>query len=78
MSTTHSALSHWHSYSRADCLRLLDIDCSQSDRPDRAGDVNVHVRADDSAQDDIALYKAVLAISPGKVARSQRSCVGTS
>jgi 3-oxoacyl-ACP reductase-like protein len=53
-----------------DLLKLLDLDSSLSARKELAGELNVHVGADGSAEENIALHKAVmqkLAENGGKV-----------
>ncbi len=44
-----------------DLLKLLDLDSSLSARKELADEVNVHVGADGSAEQNIALHKAVMA-----------------
>lgn len=44
-----------------DLLKLLDIDSSLSARKELADELNVHVGADGSAEQNIALHKAVMA-----------------
>ena len=58
-----------------DLLKLLDLDSSLSARKDLASELNVHVGADGSAEQNIALQKAVmskLAENGGKVPDSLR------
>ena len=58
-----------------DLLKLLDLDSSLSARKDLANELNVHVGADGSAEQNIALQKAVmvkLAENGGKVPDSLR------
>jgi 3-oxoacyl-ACP reductase-like protein len=53
-----------------DLLKLLDLDSSLAARKDLANELNVHVGADGSAEENIALQKAVwrkLAENGGKV-----------
>ena len=53
-----------------DLLKLLDMDSSLSARKELANEINVHVGADGSAEQNIALHKAVmqkLAENGGKV-----------
>ena len=53
-----------------DLLKLLDLDSSLDARKQLAGELNVHVAADGSAEENIALHKAVmqkLAENGGKV-----------
>lgn len=44
-----------------DLLKLLDLDSSLTARKELAEELNVHVGADGSAQENIALHKAVMA-----------------
>jgi len=44
-----------------DLLRLLDLDSSLAARKELANELNVHVGADGSAEENIALHKAVIA-----------------
>ena len=44
-----------------DLLKLLDLDSSLSARKDLANELDVHVGADGSAEENIALHKAVMA-----------------
>ena len=58
-----------------DLLKLLDLDSSLSARKDLANELNVHAGADGSAEQNIALQKAVmakLAENGGKVPESLR------
>ena len=60
---------NWNS-SIVDLLKLLDLDSSLDARKALAGELNVHVGADGSAEENIALHKAVmrkLAETGGKV-----------
>lgn len=60
---------NWSS-SIVDLLKLLDLDSSLDARKALAGELNVHVGADGSAEENIALHKAVmrkLAENGGKV-----------
>jgi len=53
-----------------DLLKLLDIDSSLAARKELANELNVHVGADGSAEENIALHKAVvqqLAANGGKI-----------
>ena len=53
-----------------DLLRLLDLDSSLAARKELANELNIHVGADGSAEENIALHKAVmrkLAENGGKV-----------
>ena len=43
-----------------DLLKLLDLDSSLSARKELAAELNVHVGADGSAEENIALHKAVM------------------
>ena len=59
-----------------DLLKLLDLDSSLDARKQLAGELNVHAGADGSAEQNIALQKAVmakLAENGGKVPDSLRS-----
>lgn len=44
-----------------DLLKLLDLDSSLDARKELANELNVHVGADGSAEENIALHKAVIA-----------------
>ena len=44
-----------------DLLKLLDLDSSLAARKELAGELNVHVADDGSAEQNIALHKAVMA-----------------
>ncbi len=44
-----------------DLLKLLDLDSSLDARKQLAGELNVHVAADGSAEENIALHKGVMA-----------------
>lgn len=44
-----------------DLLKLLDLDSSLTARKELAGELDVHVGADGSAEENIALHKAVMA-----------------
>jgi hypothetical protein len=44
-----------------DLLKLLDLDSSLSAREELANELNVHAGADSSAEENIALHKAVMA-----------------
>ena len=60
---------NWQS-SIVDLLKLLDMDSSLSARKELAGELNVHVGDDGTAEENIALHKAVmqkLAENGGKV-----------
>ena len=52
--------SNWRT-SIVDLLHLLDIDPSLANRKDLANELNVHAGADGSAEENIALHKAVMA-----------------
>lgn len=59
-----------------DLLKLLDLDSSLTARKELANELNVHVGADGSAEENIALHKAVmdkLAQNGGKVPDSLRA-----
>ena len=43
-----------------DLLRLLDIDPSLANRKELANELNVHAGADGSADENVALHKAVM------------------
>ena len=61
--------SNWRE-SIVDLLQLLDMDSSLAARKELANELNIHVAADGSAQENIALHKAVmqkLAENGGKV-----------
>ena len=61
--------SNWKT-SIVDLLTLLDMDSSLSARKELANELNIHVGADGSAEENIALHKAVmakLAANGGKV-----------
>jgi hypothetical protein len=60
----------------ADLLRLLDLDSSLDARNELANELNVHVGADGSAEENIALHRAViekLAANGGVIPDSLRS-----
>jgi hypothetical protein len=66
---------NWQS-SIVDLLKLLDLDSSLAARKELGGELNVHAGADGSAEQNIALHKAVmqkLAENGGKVPASMRS-----
>ncbi|TNY26675.1 DUF3597 domain-containing protein, partial [Fulvimonas soli] len=66
--------SDWR-HSIVDLLKLLDLDSSLAARKELAGELNVHVAADGSAEQNLALHKAVmqkLAENGGKVPDSLR------
>lgn len=65
---------NWQS-SIVDLLKLLDLDSSLDARKELAQELNVHAGADGSAEQNIALHKAVmrqLAANGGKVPASMR------
>lgn len=65
---------NWRS-SIVDLLKLLDLDSSLAARKDLANELNVHVGADGSAEENVALSKAVwkaLADNGGHVPASLR------
>ena len=58
-----------------DLLKLLDLDSSLDARKELANELNVHVGADGSAEENIALHKAVvqqLAANGGKIPDSMK------
>ena len=60
---------HWRT-SIVDLMKLLDLDSSLAARKELANELNIHVGADGSAEENIALHKAVmkkLAENGGKV-----------
>ncbi len=68
------APSNWRQ-SIVDLLKLLDLDSSLNARKELANELNVHVGADGSAEQNMALHKAVmsaLAANGGKVPDSLR------
>lgn len=61
--------SNWRT-SIVDLLNLLDLDSSLAARKELANELKIHVGADGSAEENVALYKAVmsqLAANGGKV-----------
>jgi 3-oxoacyl-ACP reductase-like protein len=50
---------NWRS-SIVDLLKLLDLDSSLDARKQLAGELNVHVGADGTAEENVALHKAVM------------------
>ena len=59
-----------------DLLKLLDLDSSLAARKELANELNVHAGADGSAEENIALHKAVmqkLAENGGKVPESMKA-----
>lgn len=70
----HGNGGNWQT-SIVDLLKLLDLDSSLSARKDLANELGVHVGADGTAEENIALHKAVmtkLAQNGGKVPASMR------
>ena len=70
----HGGGGNWQT-SIVDLLKLLDLDSSLNARKELANELNVHVGADGSAEENIALHKAVmqkLADNGGKVPDSMR------
>ncbi len=66
--------SNWRQ-SIVDLLKLLDMDSSLNARKELGNELNVHVGADGSAEQNVALHKAVmssLAANGGKVPDSLR------
>lgn len=66
---------HWRT-SIVDLLKLLDLDSSLAARKQLANELGVHVAGDGSAEENIALHKAVmekLAENGGKVPQSLRA-----
>ena len=69
MAAKKGGAGNWNS-SIVDLLKLLDLDSSLDARKELAGELNVHVGADGSAEENVALHKAVmekLAANGGKV-----------
>ena len=67
--------SNWQT-SIVDLLALLDLDSSLSARKELANELNIHIGADGSAEENIALHKAVmqqLASNGGKVPDSMKN-----
>ncbi|MBC7495848.1 MAG: DUF3597 domain-containing protein [Sphingomonadaceae bacterium] len=59
-----------------DLLKLLDLDSSLAARKDLANELNIHVGEDGTAEENIALHKAVmtkLAQNGGKVPESMKN-----
>lgn len=74
MATRKSGGGNWQT-SIVDLLKLLDLDSSLNARKELATELNVHAGADGSAEQNIALHKAVmqkLAENGGKVPDSLR------
>ena len=66
--------SNWRQ-SIVDLLKLLDMDSSLNARKELANELSIHVGADGSAEQNVALHKAVmsaLAANGGKVPDSLR------
>lgn len=69
IASTKGESLNWQS-SIVDLLKLLDMDSSLDARKQLAGELNIHVGADGTAEENIALHKAVmqkLADNGGKV-----------
>lgn len=74
MAAQNGGGGNWRT-SIVDLLKLLDLDSSLTARKQLADELNVHVGADGSAEENIALHKAVmakLAENGGKVPDSLR------
>jgi hypothetical protein len=74
VASTKGGGGNWRT-SIVDLLKLLDLDSSLAARKDLANELNVHAGADGSAEQNIALQKAVmakLAENGGKVPESLR------
>jgi hypothetical protein len=74
MASTKGGGGNWQT-SIVDLLKLLDLDSSLSARTELGNELNVHAGADGSAEQNIALHKAVmqkLAENGGKVPASMR------
>ena len=74
LASTKGGGGNWRT-SVVDLLKLLDLDSSSSARKNLANELNVHAGADGSAEQNIALQKAVMvkiAESGGKVPDSLR------
>ncbi len=72
MATQKGGGGNWQT-SIVDLLKLLDLDSSLEARKQLAGELNVHVGADGTAEENVALQKAVmqkLAENGGKVPAS--------
>lgn len=59
MASTNGEGLNWQT-SIVDLLKLLDMDSSLAARKELAGELNVHVGADGTAEENIALHKAVM------------------
>ncbi len=71
----HGNGGNWQT-SIVDLLKLLDLDSSLAARKDLANELNIHVGADGTAEENIALHKAVmakLAQNGGKVPDSMKN-----
>ena len=71
----HGNGGNWQT-SIVDLLKLLDLDSSLAARKDLANELGVHVGADGTAEENIALHKAVmtkLAQNGGKVPDSMKN-----
>ncbi len=74
MAAAHGGGGNWQT-SIVDLLKLLDLDSSLAARKDLADELGVHVGADGTAEENIALHKAVmakLAANGGKVPASMQ------
>ena len=74
LASTKGGGGNWRT-SVVDLLKLLDLDSSLAARKDLANELNVHAGADGSAEQNIALQKAVMvkiAENGGKVPDSLR------
>lgn len=74
MAFDHGGGGNWRS-SIVDLLKLLDLDSSLSARKELANELGVHVGADGTAEENVALHKAVmrkLAENGGKVPADMR------
>ncbi|QYE33273.1 DUF3597 domain-containing protein (plasmid) [Polymorphobacter sp. PAMC 29334] len=74
MAATHGGGGNWQT-SIVDLLKLLDLDSSLDARKGLANELKVHVGADGTAEENIALHKAVmakLAENGGKVPDSMK------
>lgn len=60
LAETHGGGGNWRT-SIVDLLKLLDMDSSLQARKTLANELDVHVGADGSAEENIALHKAVMA-----------------
>lgn len=74
MATQKGGGGNWQS-SIVDLLKLLDLDSSLDARKELANELNVHVGADGSAEENIALHRAVvqqLQANGGKIPDSMK------